>query len=136
MHTYLDQGVRSCRALFFVAGVEVGGKIAAGPSRRIGAIEAQGIAIVAVNINRTLTSSGSIVTTSPSIVVDERNYDSSRTGMVLNVLHVRAVREVINTTASTRVLVLRLVQNDWATVGDLCLGNCGSNVRGVAEVIC
>lgn len=72
----------------------------------------------------------------PSIIANERDDDTSLTGMILNVLHVGAVWEVIITTASTGVLVLRLVKNDRTTIGNLCFGNGGSNVGGIAKRNC
>lgn len=116
--------------------VEVSGKIATRPSRRISAIEAQRIAIMTINVDRALTRPGSIVASSPGIVTDEGNDNSGLTSVILNVLHIGAVREAIVATASTGVLVLRLVQNDWTTIGDLCLGNRGSDVGGVAKKDC
>jgi hypothetical protein len=89
-----------------------------------------------INVDRTCTGSGGIVASSPGIVTDKRNDDSGITSVILDVLHVGAVREAIIATASTRVLVLWLVQDDWTTIGDLCFGNCGSDVRGVAEKNC
>lgn len=119
-----------------MAGVEVRGKIAARPSRRIAAIKAKGIAIMAINVDRALTRSGGIMASSPSIVAYEWHDDSGLTSMILNVLHVGTVREVIIAAASAGVLVLGLIQNDWAAISDLCLCNGCSNVGGVAKNTC
>ena len=67
---------------------EVGGKIATRPGGRIGAIEAQGIAVMTVDVDRTCTRTGSVMGTGPGIVVDERNNNSCFAGMILDVLHV------------------------------------------------
>jgi hypothetical protein len=88
---------------------EVCGKIATKPGGRIGAIEAQGIAVMTVEVDRTCTRTGSVMGTSPGIVVDVRNNNSCFAGMILDVLHVGTVRELVNATAGTRVLVLGLV---------------------------
>jgi hypothetical protein len=130
---YLDQRVRSRRALLFMTVIEVCGKIATRPGGRIGAIEAQGIAVVTIDVDRTCTRTGSVMGTSPGIVVNERNDNSCFAGLILDVLHVGTVREVANATAGTRVLVLGLVKNDWATIGNLCLGNSGRDVGSIAN---
>ena len=92
-----------------MAGVEIRREIATRPSRRIGAIKAQGITVMTIDVDRTSTRTGSIMATSPGIVTDERNDNSGLTSMILDVLHVGTVREVLNATAGTGVLVLGLV---------------------------
>lgn len=92
-----------------MVGAEICGKIVTRPSRRIGAIKAQGIAVMTIDVDRTSTRTGSIMATSPGIVADERNDNSGLTSMILDVLHVGTVREALNATAGPGVLVLGLV---------------------------
>lgn len=88
---------------------------------------------MAIDVDCTLTGTGCVVTASIGIIADEGNHDSCITSMIFDVLHVRAVGEIFIATASSRVLIFGLVQNDRSTVGDLRLCNGLRDVRGVAK---
>lgn len=91
---------------------------------------------MSVNVDLAFTSSRGIVTSSPSIVAEQGNNNSGLVGLVLNILHVSTIGKVIHTAASAGVFILRLIENDWATLCDLSLGDGGSNVGNVAIRAC
>jgi hypothetical protein len=89
--------------------VEVGGKVTARPYRGIGAIESQRIAIMTVDIDGSFSRTGDIVCGGRGIIADQRNNDASIASLVLDVLHIVGIGEAVVSTASTSVLVLRLI---------------------------
>jgi len=101
----------------------IGGKTAAWPRLRIGAIESQRVAIMTIDIHGSFTRTWDIVSRGRGIIADKRNNDTRLASLILDVLHIAGVGKVIVSTASTRVFVLRLIENDRSAICDLGLGN-------------
>jgi hypothetical protein len=62
-----------------------------------------------IDINSSLASARSIVPTSPGIIADQRDDDTSIACLVLHILHVGSIWEIFVSTAGTAVLVLGLI---------------------------
>lgn len=116
--------------------VEVGWEVTAGPSVGVGTIEAKRVAIVAVDIDFSYTGSRGIVPVGSCIVADKGNDDAGIASLIFNILHVIRVGEISDSTASPRVLILRLIQDDRSTIGNLALGNCRGSIGNITIQPC
>lgn len=134
--SYLDQRVRSGRALIHMCGVPISGQTSRGPGIRVRAVKSKRIAIMTVDIQFSHASPRGIVPTSPGIIADKRDHDSSFASLVRDSLHILSVWEIVDSTARTAVLVLRLVENDRSPIRDLALGHGSGNMGNIANQSC
>jgi hypothetical protein len=128
-----NQRVGSRRALSHVRLIPPSGQFTGWPSRRVGTVKPEGVAIMTVDINRSLASARCIVATSPGIIANQRHDDTSIACLVLDILHVDCIWEAIVSTAGTAVLIFGLIENDRTAFCDLAFGNCCSDIGDVAR---
>lgn len=88
---------------------------------------------MSIDIDSSRTCTRGIVAMGMIIIINEGNDDTSITSLVLDILHIHPIWERCHTTTRTRVLVFRLVENYWTTIGDLGFGDSRSNMGHVAR---
>lgn len=82
---------------------------------------------MAIDIDFSCAGSRGIVPLGSCIIADEGYDDAGIASLIFNILHVIPIGEISDSTASPRVLILGLIQDDGSAIGNLALGNrCGS----------